>query len=161
MPKFYCDYCDTYLTHNTPSVRKTHCNGKMFSVTQTTKPTLHSYRKKTQGEREALLPEVDGGPGPVIDRRHHCRLHEGETRQISRQRHPSTSEPGRAAHETNGSGRNGTWNGTRDGTWRNETNGSRGNATHGTDGWSYGPNATRDAAWDDAWSSYDGSRYAV
>merc|ERR1712066_1086961 len=28
MPKFYCDYCDTYLTHNTPSVRKTHCNGR-------------------------------------------------------------------------------------------------------------------------------------
>ena len=27
MPKFYCDYCDTYLTHNTPSVRKTHCAG--------------------------------------------------------------------------------------------------------------------------------------
>ena len=30
MPKFYCDYCDTYLTHNTPSVRKTHCNGKIL-----------------------------------------------------------------------------------------------------------------------------------
>ena len=28
MPKFYCDYCDTYLTHNTPSVRKTHCAGR-------------------------------------------------------------------------------------------------------------------------------------
>ena len=28
MPKFYCDYCDTYLTHNTPSVRKTHCSGR-------------------------------------------------------------------------------------------------------------------------------------
>merc|ERR1711892_825856 len=27
-PKFYCDYCDTYLTHNTPSVRKTHCAGR-------------------------------------------------------------------------------------------------------------------------------------
>ncbi|XP_051040169.1 U1 small nuclear ribonucleoprotein C-like [Phodopus roborovskii] len=28
MPKFYCDYCDTYLTHDSPSVRKTpHCRG--------------------------------------------------------------------------------------------------------------------------------------
>lgn len=28
MPKFYCDYCDTHLTHDSPSVRKTHCNGR-------------------------------------------------------------------------------------------------------------------------------------
>lgn len=23
-PKFYCDHCDMYLTHDSPSVRKTH-----------------------------------------------------------------------------------------------------------------------------------------
>lgn len=28
MPKYYCDYCDTYLTHDSPSVRKTHCQGR-------------------------------------------------------------------------------------------------------------------------------------
>ncbi|XP_048964185.1 U1 small nuclear ribonucleoprotein C-like [Canis lupus dingo] len=28
MPKFYCDYCDTYLTHDSPSVRQTHCSGR-------------------------------------------------------------------------------------------------------------------------------------
>lgn len=28
MPKYYCDYCDTYLTHDSPSVRKTHCRGR-------------------------------------------------------------------------------------------------------------------------------------
>ncbi|XP_074658966.1 U1 small nuclear ribonucleoprotein C-like [Tubulanus polymorphus] len=28
MPKYFCDYCDTYLTHDSPSVRKTHCNGR-------------------------------------------------------------------------------------------------------------------------------------
>ncbi|CAD7673188.1 unnamed protein product [Nyctereutes procyonoides] len=28
MPKFYCDYCGTYLTHDSPSVRKTHCSGR-------------------------------------------------------------------------------------------------------------------------------------
>lgn len=28
MPKYYCDYCDTHLTHDSPSVRKTHCTGR-------------------------------------------------------------------------------------------------------------------------------------
>lgn len=28
MPKYYCDYCDTFLTHDSPSVRKTHCQGR-------------------------------------------------------------------------------------------------------------------------------------
>ena len=28
MPKYFCDYCDTYLTHDSPSVRKTHMTGK-------------------------------------------------------------------------------------------------------------------------------------
>lgn len=28
MPKYYCDYCDTFLTHDSPSVRKTHCAGR-------------------------------------------------------------------------------------------------------------------------------------
>uniref|UniRef100_A0A915KIZ4 U1 small nuclear ribonucleoprotein C n=1 Tax=Romanomermis culicivorax TaxID=13658 RepID=A0A915KIZ4_ROMCU len=28
MPKYYCDYCDTYLTHDSPSVRKTHNGGR-------------------------------------------------------------------------------------------------------------------------------------
>lgn len=28
MPKYYCDYCDTYLTHDSPSVRKTHNSGR-------------------------------------------------------------------------------------------------------------------------------------
>jgi len=28
MPKYFCDYCDTYLTHDSPSVRKTHNSGR-------------------------------------------------------------------------------------------------------------------------------------
>jgi len=28
MPKYFCDYCDTYLTHDSPSVRKTHNGGR-------------------------------------------------------------------------------------------------------------------------------------
>ncbi|KAI5966398.1 uncharacterized protein KGF55_000707 [Candida pseudojiufengensis] len=28
MPKYYCDYCKSYLTHDTRSVRKSHLQGK-------------------------------------------------------------------------------------------------------------------------------------
>lgn len=28
MPKYYCDYCDSFLTHDSPSVRKTHNGGR-------------------------------------------------------------------------------------------------------------------------------------
>merc|ERR1712071_625035 len=28
MGKYYCDYCDTYLTHDSRSVRKTHLTGR-------------------------------------------------------------------------------------------------------------------------------------
>ncbi|TKR77302.1 hypothetical protein L596_018299 [Steinernema carpocapsae] len=28
MPKYYCDYCDVFLTHDSPSVRKTHNGGR-------------------------------------------------------------------------------------------------------------------------------------
>mmetsp|Transcript_12763 Transcript_12763/g.34802 ORF Transcript_12763/g.34802 Transcript_12763/m.34802 type:complete len:187 (+) Transcript_12763:128-688(+) len=27
MPRYYCDYCDTYLTHDSPAVRKQHNSG--------------------------------------------------------------------------------------------------------------------------------------
>ncbi|KAJ3046181.1 hypothetical protein HK097_000963, partial [Rhizophlyctis rosea] len=27
MPKYYCDYCDIFLTHDSPSVRKAHNSG--------------------------------------------------------------------------------------------------------------------------------------
>ncbi|CAK7309676.1 U1 small nuclear ribonucleoprotein C [Vulpes lagopus] len=49
MPKFYCDYCDTYLTHDSPSVRKTPCSG----------------RKHKECER---LSEMDGRAGSEPDR---------------------------------------------------------------------------------------------
>ncbi|CAD7672678.1 unnamed protein product [Nyctereutes procyonoides] len=51
---FYCDYCDTYLTHDSPSVRKTHGSG----------------RKHKECER---LLEMDGRAGSEPDRQnHHC-----------------------------------------------------------------------------------------
>ncbi len=41
---------------------------------------------EAQGEREGLLPAVDGGPGPVPDRRHHRRLQVRPAAQAGR--HP-------------------------------------------------------------------------
>ncbi|GMI66561.1 hypothetical protein HRI_000325400 [Hibiscus trionum] len=32
MPRYYCDYCDTYLTHDSPSVRKQHNAGYKHKV---------------------------------------------------------------------------------------------------------------------------------
>ena len=31
MPKYYCDYCDAFLTHDSPRVRKTH-NGMILRI---------------------------------------------------------------------------------------------------------------------------------
>lgn len=28
MPKFYCDYCQVFLSHSSPGGRKQHCKGK-------------------------------------------------------------------------------------------------------------------------------------
>lgn len=49
MPKYYCDYCDTYLTHDSPSVRKTHCTGKKH------KENVHFYYKKWMEDQAQQL----------------------------------------------------------------------------------------------------------
>uniref|UniRef100_A0A8I6AJC1 U1 small nuclear ribonucleoprotein C n=1 Tax=Rattus norvegicus TaxID=10116 RepID=A0A8I6AJC1_RAT len=49
MPKFYCDYCDTYLTHDSPSVRKTHCNGRKH------KENVKDYYQKWMEEQAQSL----------------------------------------------------------------------------------------------------------
>ena len=49
MPKYYCDYCDTYLTHDSPSVRKTHCQGKKH------KENVRDYYQKWMEERAQKL----------------------------------------------------------------------------------------------------------
>ncbi|XP_073758316.1 U1 small nuclear ribonucleoprotein C-like [Callorhinus ursinus] len=49
MPKFYCDYCDTYLTHDSPSVRKTHCSGRKH------KENVKDYSQKWMEEQAQSL----------------------------------------------------------------------------------------------------------
>ncbi|XP_031553468.1 U1 small nuclear ribonucleoprotein C-like [Actinia tenebrosa] len=49
MPKYYCDYCDTYLTHDSPSVRKTHNNGRKH------KENVKFYYQKWMEEQAQTL----------------------------------------------------------------------------------------------------------
>jgi U1 small nuclear ribonucleoprotein C len=49
MPKYYCDYCDTYLTHDSPSVRKTHCQGRKH------KENVRDYYQKWMEEQAQKL----------------------------------------------------------------------------------------------------------
>uniref|UniRef100_A0A3B5MJB2 U1 small nuclear ribonucleoprotein C n=1 Tax=Xiphophorus couchianus TaxID=32473 RepID=A0A3B5MJB2_9TELE len=46
---FYCDYCDTYLTHDSPSVRKTHCSGRKH------KENVKDYYQKWMEEQAQSL----------------------------------------------------------------------------------------------------------
>ncbi|EDO37851.1 predicted protein [Nematostella vectensis] len=49
MPKYYCDYCDTFLTHDSPSVRKTHNNGRKH------KENVRFYYQKWMEEQAQTL----------------------------------------------------------------------------------------------------------
>ena len=49
MPKYYCDYCDTHLTHDSPSVRKTHCSGRKH------KENVKFYYQKWMEDQVQLL----------------------------------------------------------------------------------------------------------
>ncbi|KAM7538087.1 hypothetical protein Aperf_G00000066928 [Anoplocephala perfoliata] len=49
MPKYYCDYCDKFLTHDSPSVRKTHCTGR------THKNSVREYYQKWLEEQVQKL----------------------------------------------------------------------------------------------------------
>uniref|UniRef100_A0A0X3PT58 U1 small nuclear ribonucleoprotein C n=1 Tax=Schistocephalus solidus TaxID=70667 RepID=A0A0X3PT58_SCHSO len=49
MPKYYCDYCDKFLTHDSPSVRKTHCTGR------THKNSVSDYYRKWLEEQVQKL----------------------------------------------------------------------------------------------------------
>ncbi|UXI14746.1 DNA repair protein RAD51 4-like [Sarcoptes scabiei] len=52
MPKYYCDYCDTFLTHDSPSVRKTHCNGRKH------RENVRFYYQKWMEEQAQNLIDV-------------------------------------------------------------------------------------------------------
>lgn len=49
MPRYYCDYCDTYLTHDSPSVRKQHNAGYKH------KANVRLFYKKFEEEQTQIL----------------------------------------------------------------------------------------------------------
>jgi U1 small nuclear ribonucleoprotein C len=50
MPKYYCDYCDTFLTHDSPSVRKTHCQGRKHKDN-----VKYYFQKWMENEAQSLI----------------------------------------------------------------------------------------------------------
>ncbi|CAJ0959101.1 unnamed protein product, partial [Mesorhabditis belari] len=48
--KFYCDYCDTFLTHDSPSVRKTHNQGRKHKEN-----VREFYQKWMEAEAQKLV----------------------------------------------------------------------------------------------------------
>ncbi|GMT07525.1 hypothetical protein PENTCL1PPCAC_29699 [Pristionchus entomophagus] len=52
MTKFYCDYCDTFLTHDSPSVRKTHNTGRKH------KDMVRNYYQKWMDQRAQQLVDA-------------------------------------------------------------------------------------------------------
>ena len=170
MPKFYCDYCDTYLTHNTPRFTiKPFYSWSIETNLFILKCAQDSLcGAKAQGECKVLLPEVDGGSGefdiclclnntylsqiqtsgPVLDWCHHCCLHErqaGETPwqcNTTSHGHGSSTWHGRTTwHEAYGSSNGGT-NGHA--AWWSNGHASRNASSYGNASlW-----GTRHASWD-------------
>ncbi|CAO2608117.1 U1 small nuclear ribonucleoprotein C [Lemmus lemmus] len=66
MPKFYCDYCDTYLTHDSPSVRKTHCNGWKYkeNVKDSYQKWMEKQAQSQTDKTGAMIPPPPRLPGP-------------------------------------------------------------------------------------------------
>ncbi|KAK0400470.1 hypothetical protein QR680_015264 [Steinernema hermaphroditum] len=50
MPKYYCDYCDVFLTHDSPSVRKTHNGGRKHKEN-----VRFYYQKWMEGQAQRLV----------------------------------------------------------------------------------------------------------
>ncbi|XDA73148.1 U1 small nuclear ribonucleoprotein C-like [Ovis aries] len=53
MPQFYCDYCDTHLTHDSPSVRKTHWSGRKHKEN-----VKDYYQKWMEGQAQSLIDKT-------------------------------------------------------------------------------------------------------
>lgn len=59
MPRYYCDYCDAYLTHDSASVRKQHNSG--FKHKSNFKAYYLQYEEEAQ---RRLYAEAHGLPEP-------------------------------------------------------------------------------------------------
>ncbi|KAJ1747639.1 U1 small nuclear ribonucleoprotein C [Coemansia sp. RSA 989] len=65
MPKYYCDYCDIFLTHDSASVRKAHNSGWKH-VNQVAAYYRELEPEKTQEIINLLAEAYNGMPMPVM-----------------------------------------------------------------------------------------------
>ncbi|KAK5080299.1 U1 small nuclear ribonucleoprotein C [Exophiala xenobiotica] len=75
MPKFFCDYCDVYLTHDSMSVRKSHNTGRnhLRNVTEYYQQIGHEKAQSVidsitnsyaaEGQPNPMLQQPGAGPG--------------------------------------------------------------------------------------------------
>jgi len=67
MPKFFCDYCDVYLTHDSMSVRKSHNTGRnhLRNVTEYYQQIGH---EKAQSVIDSITSSyaAEGQPNPML-----------------------------------------------------------------------------------------------
>jgi len=67
MPKFFCDYCDVYLTHDSMSVRKSHNAGRnhLRNVTEYYQQIGH---EKAQSVIDSITNSyaAEGQPNPML-----------------------------------------------------------------------------------------------
>mmetsp|Transcript_32707 Transcript_32707/g.72245 ORF Transcript_32707/g.72245 Transcript_32707/m.72245 type:complete len:296 (+) Transcript_32707:158-1045(+) len=60
MPRYYCDYCDTYLTHDSPAVRKQHNTGYKH------KANVRNFYSQFEDVRNEMMEAAGAsGPGPM------------------------------------------------------------------------------------------------
>ncbi|KAF9127220.1 hypothetical protein BGW39_006035 [Mortierella sp. 14UC] len=74
MPKYYCDYCDIFLTHDSSSVRKAHNAGRNHLINvrtyynelsqQTTQEVINTITKAYAEAGAAIPPKYSGYPQP-------------------------------------------------------------------------------------------------
>eukprot|EP01105_Mastigella_eilhardi_P007259 TRINITY_DN18760_c0_g1_i1.p1 TRINITY_DN18760_c0_g1~~TRINITY_DN18760_c0_g1_i1.p1 ORF type:complete len:176 (-),score=31.38 TRINITY_DN18760_c0_g1_i1:27-533(-) len=75
MPKYYCDYCDIFLTHDSPSVRKSHNEGwkhkaavrqwySQFEENQT--QSLIDFKVREYENRAGVMPAMPFMPPPFM-----------------------------------------------------------------------------------------------
>ncbi|KAI7866013.1 U1 zinc finger-domain-containing protein, partial [Spinellus fusiger] len=53
MPKYYCEYCDIFLTHDSSSVRKAHNAGKNHVLN-----VRNYYAEIGQDKAQAIIDEI-------------------------------------------------------------------------------------------------------
>ncbi|OXU17015.1 hypothetical protein TSAR_005282 [Trichomalopsis sarcophagae] len=53
MPKYYCEYCDTYLANDSPTVRDTHRQGRKHKDNVT-----YYYQKWLEEKTQKMIDEV-------------------------------------------------------------------------------------------------------